>query len=280
VETLSIVTPSFNQGQFIRDCIESVLRQDDGSMRIEHIIIDACSTDNTFSIVKEYPHLIWISEPDRGQCDALNKGFKRASGGIVGWLNADDYYLPGAFSAVKTMANQPWDVLFGDCIFVNAKGNLIRKKVELPFWEPLFLYFGIYIPTTSSFFRKRIFEQGHYLDISYKYTMDYEYYIRLSRAGAKFRYLRKFLACQRFHAANISSDLEGRRRDRLKTLDNYGVNFLPGIIPKRFVHSALNCIFKTVHIFLKAVTGAYFREGIVPLKYRFAARGDIFTNPD
>jgi glycosyltransferase involved in cell wall biosynthesis len=280
MQTFTIVTPSFNQGQFIRDCIESVLRQDDGSMHIEHIIVDACSTDETPAIVKEYPHLTWISEPDRGQCDALNKGFSKASGDIVGWLNADDYYLPGAFTAVKAMASRPWDILFGDCMFVNAKGKLIRKKVEVPFWEPLFLYFGIYIPTTSSFFRRRVFEQGHFLDISYKYTMDYEYFLRLSRAGATFRYLRQFLACQRFHGSNVSSNVEGRRNDRLKTLDRYGVAFFPGIIPKRLVHAGLTFLFKCLHILLKCASGAYIKEGMVPLKYRLARRGDMFTNTD
>ncbi len=92
---ISIVTPSYNQGQYIEDAIKSVLAQN--YENFEHIIVDACSSDNTLTVLKKYPHLKWVSEPDEGQSDALNKGFEKASGDIIGWLNADDYFLPNAF---------------------------------------------------------------------------------------------------------------------------------------------------------------------------------------
>ena len=95
---ISIVSPSFNQGQYIEEAIQSVLNQ--GYENFEHIIIDACSTDNTLEILKKYSHLKWISEPDEGQSDALNKGFKLATGDIIGWLNVDDIYLSNTFKDV------------------------------------------------------------------------------------------------------------------------------------------------------------------------------------
>ena len=95
---ISIVTPCLNMGAFIEDAIRSV--QSQAYPNFEHIIVDACSSDNTLDVLKRYPHLRWVSEKDRGQSDGLNKGFRMATGNIVGWLNADEYYLPGAFHAV------------------------------------------------------------------------------------------------------------------------------------------------------------------------------------
>ena len=92
---ISIVTPSYNSAKFIEDCIQSVLKQN--YPNFEHIVIDGGSTDGTVEILKQYPHLKWISEPDEGQSDALNKGFKMAEGDILGWLNADDVYLKNVF---------------------------------------------------------------------------------------------------------------------------------------------------------------------------------------
>src|SRR5882762_2861563 len=113
---ISIITPSFNQGKFIEDAIQSVLIQNYPD--IEHIVIDNCSTDNTMEVLKKYPHLKWISAKDRGQSDALNKGFDLATGEIIGWLNCDDFYLPGAFQTVHGILKQPeWDGVYSDLKF-------------------------------------------------------------------------------------------------------------------------------------------------------------------
>jgi len=102
---ISVITPSFNQGRYIEQTILSVLRQ--GYPDFEHIVMDAGSTDGTVEILKKYPHLIWVSEPDGGQADALNKGFARASGEIVGWINSDDYYRENIFPAVAASFADP-----------------------------------------------------------------------------------------------------------------------------------------------------------------------------
>src|ERR1700729_2746740 len=124
---ISIVTPSFNQGPFIEEALRSVKEQNYPA--IEDIVVDGASKDGTMEIVKGYAgtpgweHLRWISEPDDGQTDALNKGFRMANGEIVGWLNSDDRYRPGCFaSVVRGFAGQDeTDVLYGDYTWMNEK---------------------------------------------------------------------------------------------------------------------------------------------------------------
>src|SRR5438309_5772154 len=101
---VSVVTPSLNQGAYIEETIRSVLDQD--YPRIEHIVVDGGSTDGTLEILRRYPHLTWVSEPDGGQADAVNKGFRLAEGEIFGWLNADDLYLPGTISAAVAVLRE------------------------------------------------------------------------------------------------------------------------------------------------------------------------------
>ncbi len=96
--SLSVITPSRNSAQFLEDALLSVARQ--SGPRVEHIVMDCASTDNTLEILNRFPQVQWISEPDQGQSDAINKGFLRASGDLMGWLNADDYYLPGGLQAI------------------------------------------------------------------------------------------------------------------------------------------------------------------------------------
>src|SRR3982750_267888 len=102
---ISILTPSYNQGRYIQQTITSVLAQK--YPRLEHIVIDGGSTDDTVSILKRYPHLKWISEKDRGQADSLNKGLAIATGSIVGWVNSDDFYAPGVFSRISEIFEDP-----------------------------------------------------------------------------------------------------------------------------------------------------------------------------
>src|SRR5438309_1875932 len=119
---ISILTPSFNQGKYVEQTIVSVLEQN--YPRFEHIVIDGGSTDNTVSILKRYPHLKWVSERDRGQGDALNKGLRIASGDLVGWVNSDDFYAQGVFQRVSKLfedENVSW--IIGDVVNLYADGT-------------------------------------------------------------------------------------------------------------------------------------------------------------
>ena len=195
----SIITPSFNQGRFLRDCIESVLAQKD--VEIEHIVVDAGSTDETLEVLRHYPHLQWTSEPDGGMSDGINKGFLKATGDWVMWLNCDDYLLPQALAKVTAFitAHPNRDVVHGDCIYVTEDKTPIRRKYDTPVDEWDFLFVGCCIPSTSTFYRKEIIAKGHLLDVTYRNCMDWEYYLRLTRLGYRFGYLSEALAGFRWY---------------------------------------------------------------------------------
>jgi glycosyltransferase involved in cell wall biosynthesis len=195
----SIITPSFNQGRFLPDCVESILSQK--GIEYEHIVIDAGSTDETREVLGRYPHLQWTSEPDGGMSDGINKGFRRATGDWVMWLNCDDYLLPGALAKVAAHATAypDADVIHGDCLFVKEDKTPIRRKYDTPVDEWDFLFVGCCIPSTCTFYHRRILDAGLLLDEDYRNCMDWEYYLRLSRAGYRFRYLPEVLAGFRWH---------------------------------------------------------------------------------
>lgn len=201
---ISVVTPSYNQGKYIEDAIKSVLSQNYPGF--EHIIVDNCSTDETLEILKKYPHLRWISEPDKGQSHALNKGFKMATGDIIGWLNADDYYLPNTFlKIVKPFHDhQDIDIVYGNWNFVDAEGNIIKRFQSLPFSQKAIIYYGPYIGSTALFFRRKIIDEGTFIDERFKYTMDWEWYARLGKSKKKFVFINSTLACFRVHSQNQS----------------------------------------------------------------------------
>lgn len=207
---ISIITPSLNQGSFVQDCIVSVLEQT--GAEVEHIVADAGSTDETIEILQRYPHLLWTSEPDAGMSDGINKGFRRATGDWLMWLNCDDFLLPGALAKVADFVKQnpDLDVVHGDCVFVRADKSVIRRKYDHPLGELVLLFAGCYIPSTATFFKRRIIDQSQFLDTSYKVCMDWEYYLRLIRAGFKFGYLPAALAGFRWHSSNTSLVLIGR----------------------------------------------------------------------
>lgn len=195
----SIITPSYNQGRFIVDCIESVLLQTE--VELEHIVVDAGSSDETLDILKRYPHLKWRSEPDAGMSDGINKGFVQATGDWLMWLNCDDYLLPGALEKVTTFIKQhpSADVVHGDCAFIQEDKTFIRRKYDTPVDEWDLLFVGCVIPSTSTFYHRVIIENRHLLDVTYKNVMDLEYYLRLMRLGYKFSYLPDVLADFRWH---------------------------------------------------------------------------------
>lgn len=200
----SIITPSFNQGRFLPDCVESVLAQKD--VEYEHIVIDAGSTDETMEVLLRYPHLKWISEPDQGMSDGINKGFRMASGEWVMWLNCDDYLLPGALSKVIELASsQPeLNVIHGDCIYVNEDKSTKRRKLDTPVDEWDFLYVGCCIPSTSTFYNRKIIQAGQLLDVNYRNCMDWEFYLRLTRLGYRFGYIPQALACFRWYSESTT----------------------------------------------------------------------------
>ncbi len=221
--SISVITPSRNSGEFLEDAILSVARQE--GVVVEHVVQDSLSSDNTLEILRQYPAVRWQWESDWGQSDAINRGFLRASGDLVGWLNADDYYLPGGLSAIALAAAEhpEADVFHGDCVFVDGEGSITRSKVEHEFDRNILFYFGCYIPSTATFFRRRVIESGYLLDCDFRVCMDFEYFVRLAGAGFQFHYVPQFVAAFRWHESNISlQNVERRAHERREVQCRYG----------------------------------------------------------
>lgn len=191
---VSIVTPSYNQGQFLEATICSVLEQD--YARLEYIIIDGGSTDDSPQILSRYANRLayWESQPDRGQAHAINKGLRRAEGDILGWLNSDDLLLPGVVSqAVDIFARHPEvDVVYGRLERIDASGGLLPTPLlpkDRADFELSQVLSECVVNQPGSFWRRSIMEQVGLLDEQLHYSLDYEYWIRLALAGAHFMHL-------------------------------------------------------------------------------------------
>lgn len=181
---VTIVTPSYNQGEFIRATIESVLAQD--YPQLEYIVMDGGSTDGTAAIAAEYSsRLTWISEKDRGQAHAINKGFCRAKGETVAWLNSDDVLLPGAVTrAVEAFENAPPDIgaIYGEGYLMDREGRFTRR---FPATEPFNLwklvYLSDYVLQQAAFFRRSAVEEVGWVDEKLHYALDWDLLIRLGK---------------------------------------------------------------------------------------------------
>jgi len=211
---ISIVTPSFNSAIFIENSIKSVL--DQHYENFEHIVIDGGSTDGTLKILKKYPHLKWISEPDEGQSDAINKGFKLATGDVIGWLNSDDVYLEGVFNkVVNELKSDEIDAVYANYYFTDEKLNIKRKlKTHKPVkWLSLFHCF---IPSTTFFFKKTILDDGIIIDKDFHISMDKEFFAHIFYCNYKIKHIDKYYAKFRWHDENKSIDTNEVKRIRNK----------------------------------------------------------------
>jgi glycosyltransferase involved in cell wall biosynthesis len=204
---ISIVTPTLNQAGFIREAIDSVLAQEYPAL--EYLILDGGSTDGTLDILAAYTSnpssdqalFKWRSAPDRGQTDAINRGWKESKGEILAWLNSDDFYYPGALRAVGEFFRDHPDVdlVYGDGLYVDAQGQALRPYPTSEYnYQVLIRETHNYIPQPSTFIRKRAFEAIGALDESLHYVMDLDCWMRVGLHG-KGAYLPVRLAALRLH---------------------------------------------------------------------------------
>jgi len=234
---ISIITPSYNQGKFIGETIRSVLLQ--GYPNLEYIIIDGGSCDNSVKIIRKYEKYLayWVSEADEGQTDAINKGFSMASGNIVAWLNSDDLYVKNTF---KIIVRHMWakgriisPIVYGDCDLIDAKGKLKKKWHAKPvtterlitFWRRNFL-----IPQQTVFMADYTLKNMG-LDVSLRYVMDWDLYVRLSKKYPFF-YIPESLAKFRIHEETKSAEGERMfKKEHLKIGKRY---WKPGLQTMQF----------------------------------------------
>jgi glycosyltransferase involved in cell wall biosynthesis len=199
---VSVITPAFNQGIFLRDTIESVLNQD--YPRIELIVLNDGSTDNTEEILKEYTgKIIWQTQPNMGQTPTINKGWAMSKGEIITWLNSDDTYYPGAVrKGVEYLIKHPdTGIVFADSMFTEADGTPLHRTRPVPPFDYHQFVINCENPISqpSSFIRRRVVEQAGELDPSFYYFMDWDFWLR---AGlyAKIDYVPEIWSTYRLHA--------------------------------------------------------------------------------
>ena len=199
---VSIVTPSFNQDRYIETTIQSVLSQD--YPQIEYSIVDGGSTDDTLSVVQKYEDRLawWVSEKDNGQTDAINKGFARANGDILAWINSDDTYEPGAVAAaVRYLQEHPGvGMVYGDCNYIDEGGHVIGKFSASQTNYRLLRQGYTHIPQQTMFFRAELWRQVGPLDTSFYFAMDYDLWTRLA-ARMEIKYLPQTWANFRLHTS-------------------------------------------------------------------------------
>jgi glycosyltransferase involved in cell wall biosynthesis len=198
---ITVVTPSYNQGMFIGDTIESVLGQDYPA--VEYLVVDGASTDSTLDVLRRFEGRVqWVSERDRGQTDAINKGWRGARGEVIAWLNADDVYLPGALAQVAGFFREHAhiDAVYGDCDYVNPAGRVLEPYPTRPYdYVALVRSARNFIPQPATFLRRRVLDTVGYPDENLHYVMDFDYWLRVGLKHAV-AYLPTRLAATRLHA--------------------------------------------------------------------------------
>lgn len=211
---ISIITPNFNGARFIEECVRSVHSQRGPGLEVEHIVIDGGSRDDSLEILQRYRTGITqlISEPDHGAASAINKGLRLATGEVIGWLNSDDRYCPGALARVAAMmqAHPGKALCFGHCPILNEAGLEIRKPITrfkelfFPFSSRFMIQSINYISQPAMFFRRAAFEAAGPLREDLRYAFDYEFILRLWMQGGGVHVPEGPLAGFRWHPGSLS----------------------------------------------------------------------------
>lgn len=269
---VSIITPSFNQAAYLEQTILSVLEQD--HPHIEYFVVDGASTDNSVGIIKRYSNRLawWVSEKDSGQADAINKGFTRATGEIIAWLNSDDYYLAGAVSAaVKIFEEHPEVVLvYGNMLAVDEHGKtfntLSYKQLTL---EDL-LCFQI-IGQPAVFIRRSALKAAGKLDPTFHFLLDHHLWIRITQQG-KILHVNQTWAAARYHA-------EAKNRAKAAEFGREAFRILENVARDDHLAPVLAKVNRRAHASAHRVDARYLLDGGQPAAALSAWMRALFIHP-
>ncbi len=227
--TISVIVPTYNHGEYIEETIRSICLQDYDQIQL--IVIDGGSQDETCNILEHYDAVIdyWVSEPDRGQTDAINKGLDKATGDIIAYLNSDDIYYPNTIRAVAEIAeNNPTAALiYGRCRFIDESSQIIGERTAniftladiLDLWEVWWKEQNLVQP--EAFWRAEITKDIGYFNTNLFFVMDYEYWLRILAAGGRCHRIDQHLAGFRFLENQKSADSDGAARELLEVTGDW-----------------------------------------------------------
>lgn len=257
---ITIVTPSYNQGRFLRETLESVLNQN--YPNLEYFVVDGGSTDNSVDIIREYEDRIdwWVSEKDEGQADALHKGFQRATGQLIGWLNSDDVYLPGALRRIgEAFVKSPEAAIYTGGIAVGDLHDSGIKKCLIPSppWTWITRYGLITIGQQGTFCNTEVYRQIGGIDRKLFHRMDANLYFRLMKYCRRAVVIDKVLGFIRFHdQAKSATAVELYHKEKAKFEKSLGISHWQYLV-------AIN-----LHRLLRFVSGNYFESLLTTYQYR------------
>ncbi len=227
---ISMVIPTLNQASFLERAIKSIIDQQ--YPRLELILVDGGSTDGSREIIEKYAgHFAWwVSEADKGQAEALNKGFFHSGGEILGWLNSDDCFAPGALWTVAAcfLDSPDADVIYGQRVLINEKGDDIGRWI-LPQHDDKILSWADFIPQETVFWRRSIWEEvGERLDEEFRFALDWDLLLRFREAGAKMKRVPHYLGLFRIHEEQKThKDMEVSGRGEMERLWARSLGYVP-----------------------------------------------------
>lgn len=246
--TVSVLTPSLNYARFLRDAIDSVAEQ---AIAVQHVVQDGGSTDGTVDLLKSDGRLDWRSEADSGQSDALNRASTRATGRWVAWLNADEYYLPGALRSLVDAGDRSGaDVVHGDIVLVDEQGRFVKLRSQHGYNSFAMRRYGTHIASCAMIIRRDALPTLPWHP-SLGVTMDWDLYLTLEEQGAKFHYLPYPVAAFRLHAAQVTADQDAWLADSERLRERHD-------LPVRSRSSVMAGL--GVHRTLKVMNGAFVRQ--------------------
>jgi glycosyltransferase involved in cell wall biosynthesis len=255
---LSVLTPSFGYRDYIRDALDSVARQP-GGLAVQHVVQDGGSTDGTVDVLRGYDGgLVWRSEPDRGQSDALNKALALAPGRWIGWLNADEFYLPGGLARLLRVGDETGaDVVYGDTAFVDGDGRLDRLVPQHRFSRAILASYGPFIGSVSVIFRRDALGERP-IDPTMRRMMDWDLYLRLVREGARFAYVPALVGAFRAHGDRVTATERRGFFQRLNIDHGFGREY--AMLRERYGAMRARRVGHIGHGVLKLADGAYARQ--------------------